>query len=66
MTIREMKIGMKLNLQRSSFDYARWGRVEGLGYDWAVVRDERERLHLILPSDEPLKEHVEGDEEEEY
>jgi len=36
---------------RSAFDYAGKARVEAVGYDWAVVREDNNRVWLLGTDD---------------
>ena len=52
MRIAELRIGMLVFLgHRSAFDYAGKARVEAVGYDWAVVREDNNRVWLLGTDD---------------
>lgn len=47
MTTGEMLVGMEIYMGcQRSFDFIRWARVEAIGVDWAVLRDEEGRPWL--------------------
>ena len=48
MQISEIKVGMLLDMcGQSNMDYIDKARVEAVGHDWFVVRDEKERPWFI-------------------
>jgi hypothetical protein len=48
MKVNELKVGCVVNLNYlRHYDFARCGRVEAVGYDWAVVRTDKGLVDLL-------------------
>lgn len=53
MRIAELRIGMLVFLgHRRAFDFAGKARVEAIGYDWAIVREDNNRVWLLEADDD--------------
>lgn len=63
--ISDLRVGQPLWLGRQRcFDFAGKVKVEAVGYDWAVVRDENKDLPLLLEKEDYFCNYIGQDEEE--
>lgn len=53
MKITELKIGMLVDLScQRAYDFAEKARIEAIGIDWAIARDDSGRPWLLEPPEE--------------
>lgn len=51
-----LRIGVQIDLRHQRcYDFMPWGRVEAIGHDWIIVRDENGRVHIITDFNEDTK-----------
>ena len=49
--IKDIRVGLKIKLNRDEQQYLEWGRVEAVGQDWIVVRADNDTVHMLTNSD---------------
>ena len=49
--VSDLKIGMKIDLRQRRYDWREWGRIEALGFDWAVCRADNNQVFLLDTTD---------------
>lgn len=59
MNIKDLQVGMKIDMHHARrYSFVEWGRVEHVAYDWAVVRADDDRLHLLEQDDAPFNLYI--------